>query len=482
MYSAEVASDPLSGSVHDFGPSQPAERRRMLGTLGLSAGTALVIMEANVVNVAIPSMRRELHAGAALGLWLIDVYTLVLASLLLSAGRVGDRIGARRSYLVGLSVFAGASLLCSVAGSAVGLVVARAVQGLGAALLVPAPLSLLTRMYTEPRDRAKAIALWVSIGGIGFSLGPLLGGALLAGFGWRSIFLVNIPAALVTGVLVARFVDETPRRAVTLDWRGQLVAVTGLGAVVFALIESSLTGWTSTEVVVPLTIGALALVAFVSTQRLIGRDDADVLLPPAILDSRPVRAGLFGGFAYNFALYGTLFVYTYDFQSGRHYSPLITGLAFLPLTLAATAASMVLANRFINRFGPRVGLATGMSTSAVGLLWLTAGATHLPFAALAFPGFVTFAVGMGLSAPSQTLSVMTYAPDAHKNMASSTLNAARQTGGVVGVALLGTLNSGDIATGTPIAMAVAATICLLAATMGWRLVPQRADGSVRSTG
>ncbi|GAB2700923.1 MFS transporter [Kitasatospora kifunensis] len=463
-----VVSPPLAEGRENGDAVGP--RRRALGLTGLCLGTALIVMEANVVNVAVPVIRAQLHADAATGLWVVDAYTLALAALLLSAGRLGDRIGPRRGYLIGLSVFGVASVLCSLAAGAGLLIPARALQGVGAALLAPAPLTLIARAYPQPAERAKAVALWVSVGGVGMVLGPLLSGLLLDTLGWRSIFILNIPVVAVTWWLVWSQVDEAPRRPVAFDPVGQLLAVLGLTAVAWSLVDSALAGWSSPTVLTVLGVGLLVLLCFLVGQLRRGGRGHEVLLPPAILTARPVQAGLLGGSVYNFTLYGMLLVYTFYFQQLRHYSALRTGLAFLPLTLAVTASSTLVGGRFTAKHGPRLALATGMSLSAAGLLVLGLGARHTPYPVIA-AGFVLFSLGMGLSAPAQTLSVMTYAPDEHKNMASSTLNTARQTGGVIGVALLGTFVSRDLATGMPAAMALAAAGCAIAALTALRRIP-----------
>jgi DHA2 family methylenomycin A resistance protein-like MFS transporter len=445
-------------------------RRRAIGLFGLCLGTALIVMEANVVNVAVPVIRVRLHADAAAGLWVVDAYTLVFAVLLLSAGRVGDRIGARRSYLAGLAVFGAASVGCSLAGQAALLVPARAIQGAGAALLAPAPLTLITRMYTDPAGRARAVAAWVTVGGIGFTVGPLLGGVLLDTLGWRSIFLLNVPVVLLTGWLVREYTDEVPGRPASFDLSGQLLAIGGLTGVVYGLVSSSLAGWGSVSVLAPMAGGLIVLAAFVAAQRAGGRRGREVLLPPGILAARPVLSGLLSGAVYNFTLYGMLLVYTFHFQDTRHYSAARTGLAFLPLTLTAIAASSFIGGRFAARRGARGGVFAGMLLSAAGLAILAVGAEPVPYLLIA-AGFVVFSAGMGLTAPAQTLAVMTFTPDEHKNMASSALNSARQTGGVTGVALLGALSAAHPATGLPAAMLIAVAACLAAAVNALRYIP-----------
>jgi DHA2 family methylenomycin A resistance protein-like MFS transporter len=447
-----------------------ATRRRAIGLFGLCLGTALIVMEANVVNVAVPVIRTRLHADAAAGLWMVDAYTLVFAALLLSAGRVGDRIGARRSYLTGLAVFGAASVLCSLAGQAALLIPARALQGVGAALLAPAPLTLITRMYAEPAERARAVGSWVAVGGIGFMIGPLLSGLLLETLGWRSIFLLNVPVALITGWLVREYTEEAPVRPASFDLAGQLLAVGGLTGVVYGLVSSSLTGWGSASVLAPAGGGLIVLAVFVATQRARGRRGREVLLPPGILAARPVLSGLFSGAVYNFTLYGMLLVYTFYFQDTRHYSAARTGLAFLPLTLTAIAASSFIGGRFAARRGPRSGVLAGTTLSAVGLAILAEGALPAPYLVIA-AGFVVFSVGMGFTAPAQTLAVMSFTPDEHRNMASSALNSARQVGGVTGVALLGALSAAHPATGLPVAMLIAVAACLAAAANAIRHIP-----------
>ncbi|WP_202237824.1 MFS transporter [Actinacidiphila reveromycinica] len=453
----------------------PLGRRPALGLAGMCLGTALIVMEANVVNVAVPTIRADLHAGPATGLWIVDAYTLVFAVLLLSAGRLGDRIGARRAYLIGLGVFAVASLVCAVTASAALLVAARAAQGVGAALLAPAPLTLITRAYTDAAARARAVAVWVSAGGIGFMVGPLLSGVLVDTLGWRSVFLLNVPVTLLTARLLLGHVEETTRHRVGFDPAGQALAVVSLGAVVWGLVGSALYGWASPLVIVALTGGAVVFGAFLAVQSHGAHTGRQVLVPPSVLRARPVLAGLLGGAVYNFTLYGMLIVCTFDFQRLRHYTPLTTGLAFLPLTVVATVTSAFVGGRFVHRYGPRAAIGVGMVVCALGLAVLGAGAVASPYPVVA-GGLAVFAFGQSLVAPAQTLAVMSYLPDEHRNMGSSALNTARQTGGVIGVALLGALVAGGLRTGTPVALWVAAAACLTAAAGAGRLLAGRGHG------
>jgi MFS transporter, DHA2 family, methylenomycin A resistance protein len=450
--------------------SHPA--RNALGLAGMCLGTALIVMEANVVNVAIPTIRADFRAGPATVLWAVDAYTLVFAALLLSGGRLGQRIGTRRAYLAGLAVFAAASVAAGFAPAAGVLVAARAAQGVGAALLAPAPLTLITRAYTEPAERARAVAIWVSVGGVAFMVGPLLSGVLVQTIGWRSIFFLNVPVSILTAGLLLAYVPETTRQRSSFDPLGQLLAVIGLAGVVWGLVESSLDGWASWPVLGGLVGGIAVLAAFLISQRRGAQIGRHVLLPPPIIASPRVVAGLLAGFVYNFTLYGMLIVYTFDFQRLRHLTPLATGVAFLPLTAVATATSATIGGRFAYRFGPRASIAVGMAICAAGLAVLSIGATSAPYPLLAF-GLATFAFGENLVAPAQTLTVMSFTPDEHKNMGSGALNTARQTGGVIGVALLGAIATSHPSQGTPIAMGVAVIACLTALVAALKLLPAR---------
>lgn len=446
-------------------------RRRSLGLAGICLGTALIVMEANVVNLAIPTIRVALRADAAESLWMVDSYTLVLAAFLLSAGRLGDRIGARRSYLFGLGLFAAASFLCCLAPNVGLLIAARALQGLGAALLAPAPLTLISHLYTEQTDRTRAIATWVSVGGVGFVVGPLFSGVLIDLLGWRSVFAVNIPIAAILIGLVVTCVDESPKYAVAFDLPGQILAIAGLAAIITGLVQSSIDGWSSLGVCGALAAGMLILGCFVRSQRAKARRGSEVLLPESILSTRPVLAGLLSGAVYNFTLYGMLYVFTFDFQDLRHFSALATGLAFLPLTLVTLITAKFVGGPLVARSGPRLGMIIGMTTSASAFAILIFGTDHVPYPLDAL-GFGVFAVGLAISASAQTLSVMSYAPNEHKNMGSSALNTARQTGGVIGVALLGAIVANHLTQGTPVAMAIALFACVAVAVGGARMVPR----------
>ncbi|MEG8182636.1 MFS transporter [Nocardia terpenica] len=447
-------------------------RGRSWGLAGLCIGAMLIVLDANVLSVAVPTIRTALGGSADTALWVLDAYTVVLAALLLSAGSLSDRYGSRRIFVWGLSVFGVASVLCSVSMTAGELVAARALQGLGATLLAPGSLSLIRHMYRTPEERARTVGLWAGVSGVGFASGPVLGGLLVDSLGWRSIFLLNVPVVAVAVVLVVRYVPETPRQPRPFDLSGQILAVVGLTCLVVGLIESNRYGWGSPVIVATLIGGILLLALFTVAQFARERSDRPVLLPLSVLHPHPVRAGLIAGFVYNFGLYGMIYVYSFDLQQLRGYSAAATGLAFLPLTLAGALTSAFVAGRSTARFGARPVLGIGMLLSAIGAVLLMFGANHAPYLLVAV-AFVFFSLGTGLSAPAMTTTVLNHVSPERSGLASGLLNAARQIGGAVGVALLGALTAGHLSTRTPAAMALVAAAFLLVTAITARMIPGR---------
>ncbi len=303
-------------------------QRRVLALAGICLGFALVILDANVLNVAAPVLRRDLQADPVRLLWAINGYTLAFAALLLSAGALGDRLGVRRVFLGGLVIFLGASVACSLAAAARDLVAARVGQGIGAALLAPTSLALLRQLYPDlaARARARALGVWAAVSGIAFALGPLCGGALVTYAGWRSIFLLNLPFGLAALALVSRHAPfEASSRgagsqhATPFDVVGQLIAIATLGSLTFALIQTTTLGWTALEVLGGFVLAAGFAVIFAARERT--KPDETRLLPAAAFRSGALRAGLLAGAIFNFGLYGTLFVLTLHLQDARDLSP-----------------------------------------------------------------------------------------------------------------------------------------------------------------
>jgi MFS transporter, DHA2 family, methylenomycin A resistance protein len=444
----------------------------------------MVILDTMVVNVAVPSMGHDLRAGVSALQWVVAGYTVMFAGLLLSAGTLGDRVGPKRILEAGLAVFTAASAACAFAPDAGFLIAARLVQGAGAALTVPASLALLAACYPDARDRAHAFGLWGGIAGVAAASGPVVGGLLIAGFGWRSVFAVNLPFGVLGLVGTARYLPDVPGQRRRADIPGQLLGIAALGALATALIEAGSLGWTAVPVLAGFAVTAVATTAFIITER---RSPSPVL-PLSVLRNRGFSTGSAVGLLINLGFYGQLFVATLYFQDLRGYSALITGLALLPEGAMASAGS-VLSGRIMARTGPHVPMVGGLALGAAGLLgWLVAG-QHTPYAVLVVPLIAT-GLGMSLTMPAATVAVLGSAPPGRAGLASGVINTARQMGGAIGVALLGSLvaHRAGFTGGMRISMLVAAAsfgaACIVAASqvMNERRILQDYLPHIRTSG
>ncbi|WP_253766932.1 MFS transporter [Goodfellowiella coeruleoviolacea] len=456
--SPEPAPDPPSdhSARAGAGTASASGHRRGWGLTGVCVGFALVILEANVLNVAAPTLRDQLGASTSELLWAVDAYTLAFAALLLSTGVLGDRWGARRGFQAGLVVFTLASVGCGLAPTVGWLVAARVAQGVGAALLAPTSLTLIHAAYPQDRARVRALGAWAAVSGLAFAVGPIVGGGLVQTVGWRGIFLVNVPVGVLALLLVAFHLQPVPTRRVALDWVGQVLAVLTLTAVTAGLIEAGRLGWDSGFVLGAFGLALVGLGLFVAWAR--GRTRP--LIPRAVLTAPPLLAGLLAGAAFNFSLYGSLFVHTLALQNVRGYSPLLTGLAFLPLTLMHTPVASWLAGPWTASAGPRRPLLVGQVCATLGTAGFLAAASA-PYPVLAV-ALVVFGVGSGLITTSMTTLVLANAPDDSVGVSSGLLNASRQLGGLLGIALLGSLTANALADRIPLAE-LAATVALAVA-------------------
>ncbi|MEU8635144.1 MFS transporter [Amycolatopsis sp. NPDC048633] len=398
---------------------------------GLSLGYFLVMLDTTIVTVALPSLSSSLSDQQ----WISNGYTLTFAAFLLTAGAWSDRFGARRVFFAGLTSFAVLSLLSAFAFSPAVLITFRALLGVAGALLVPSSLSLIATAYPSAAARAKAMGVWAAVSGTGLVAGPLLGGLLTQTFGWRAIFLVNVPVAAVA-LALSRSAPATPPKPGRVDLVGQISAVVALSTLTYALVESAF--WL-------LLVSVVAAAVFVVSQR----------RPDAMLPRRLLSRGLLAGAIVNFGLSGVLFVLSLYFQETRGYSPSSTGLAFLPLTIP-TAFNPIFTGRLVARIGPRIPAVSGFVLMASGtLLQALSSAPALSVVALALLGF-----GVSLAIPSLLTSVVGSAPPELAGIAGGALNASRQTGAVLGVAILGALLS---ATTTSTALVVAGVVLLAGA-------------------
>ncbi|MBC2878664.1 MULTISPECIES: MFS transporter [Streptomyces] len=418
-------------------PSGPRPDRPALTLLAACLGFVVVILDVSIVNVATKALAGD-FGGSISGLeWVINGYTLTFAAFLLTAGAMGDRFHPGRIFVGGFGLFAAASLACGAAPSLGVLIAARIAQGVGAAMIVPSSLSLVNAGFPDPARRARAISLWAAAGGLALALGPVIGGLLVDALGWRSVFYVNVPLAAV-GILLARAdARPAPTARITagrsLDLPGQLLAVVSLGALTAATVEANSRGWSSAAVLGCAAVFAVALAGFVTVER----RGTDPMLPPRLFGNRTFTATTLIGALLNFAFYGLIFVFSIFFQEAWGYSPSVAGLAFLPMTAAIMAANLA-SGPLVRRLGARVVLVLGSALAALGYLTAAPAVGAHSYAAVVAQ-FLVAGIGLGLAVPAMTNAMLGAADPAHAGIASGVLNASRQIGGLLGVAVMGLL-------------------------------------------
>jgi DHA2 family methylenomycin A resistance protein-like MFS transporter len=436
----------------------------------------LVIIGTTVVNVALPSIHRDLGSTTAGLQWVINAYTLMLASLMLSMGAMCDQRGARRVMLAGVALFITGAVLAAAAPTLAILLTGQVLLGTGAAALMPASLALISDAYPDHRERGRAVAIYASASAVAIGVGPVLGGLLIDAIGWRAIFGIDVPLALFVGGLVIAGVRETPRRPRDgLDPWGQLTAFLALGALTFALIESGADGWLA-----PRTLGALALAGSAGLAFLaIERRGHSPMLPLSILASREFDASALAGLLVNFAVYGQFFVLSLYLQELRGISPLQTGLLFLvqPCVAAGTALA---AGAITNRRGPRIPTISGGLCAMVGTLLILQVGAHSSYGLLV-AGLALLGAGGGMSVPALTVAVVGGSRRDQVGIAVASFTASRQIGGILGVAVLGALTGQPVSlSGIHAGIAVAAGALVVSALLGL-LVPATAPVSQEHT-
>ena len=439
--------------------------RRGLTLIATSLGFAVVQLDVSVVNVAIRPIGAALGGDISALQWVVNAYTVAFAALILSAGALGDRIGAKRVFIAGFSVFTAASAICGLAPSLAVLIAARALQGAGAALLVPCSLTLLNHTFSEPRERSRAIGRWAVGASAALSAGPLVGGVLTATLGWRAIFFINAPIGLTGILLTARFAPETsrsPERGVSdFDPAAQLTAIVCLTLLAAATIRGGTAGFGSVTVLAGYGGAAAAGVAFL----IIEARRARPMLPLRLFRCPAFGANTAIGLFVNVAFYGLIFVFSLFFQRAQHFSALQAGLAFAPMTAAIMAANAV-AGSLQERLGPRVVIAGGALLMAGGAVALEGIGPESAFVTLVAQ-LTAMGFGLGLIVPVMTASLLGSVERSRSGIASGTLNTARQTGSVIGVALFGSLIAGGrLVGGLHVALVVAAVLSLLVAALG----------------
>jgi EmrB/QacA subfamily drug resistance transporter len=415
-------------------------RRRRLLVLAICCMSLLIVgLDNTIVNVALPSIRRELGASVSNLQWTIDAYTLVLASFLMLSGSTADRIGRRRIFQIGLTLFSIGSLLCSIAPSVQWLIVFRMMQAIGGSMLNPVAMSIITNTFTQPKERAQAIGVWGGVVGISQALGPVVGGLLVDTIGWRSIFWINVPIGIAAIILAAVFVPESkalrPRR---IDPIGQLLVIISLATLTYAIIEGPNFGWTSVRIIALFVVAVLGVTGLILYER---------RRPDPLIDVRFFRSIPFSGatiiaicaFA---ALAGFLFVNTLYLQDVRGYSALAAGLYTLPLALM-TMVFGPLSGRIVGSRGPRIPLViAGLGGLACALILtnLTSSTSML----LLIGAYVLFGIGFGMVNSPITNTAVSGMPMQQAGVAAAVASTSRQIGQSLGVAVVGSVVTGSI--------------------------------------
>jgi EmrB/QacA subfamily drug resistance transporter len=435
-------------------------------------GSGIAFLDATVVNVALPTIGEELDAGIAGLQWVVNAYTLTLSGFLLLGGSLGDHYGRRRVFVVGVIWFAAASLLCGLAPGVEALIAARALQGIGGALLTPGSLAIIEASF-RAEDRGPAIGAWSGLGGVTAAIGPFLGGWLVQAASWRWIFLINLPLAVVVVWVARRHVPESrdPNARGRLDYLGAALAAAGLGGVVYALTDGPALGWTSPRILLAGAVGVAALVAFVLWER----RSRHPMLPLDIFASRQFTAANLVTFVVYGALGGSLFLMPIQLQRVVGFSPLAAGVALIPITVIMLLLS-ARAGRLSARIGPRLPMTLGPLLVAAGFVLYTRIGPGADYLTDILPGMLVFGVGLTLTVAPLTATVLAAAPREHAGIASAVNNDVARAAGLLAVAVLpvaagisgaGALDPGRFDDGFHTAVLIAAALCAVGGLVSW---------------
>ena len=447
--------------------SAPAAARRTLFLASLAF--FLITLDILIVNVALTRIGDELGGGPTAQQWVIDGYTLMFAALLLSAGNLSDRIGAKRTLGVGILLFLLSSIACAAAPTVGALVAARFVQGVAAAAMLPASMALIREGFPDARERARALGIWAVGGAVATAVGPLLGG-LLTTIDWRLVFLINLPVCVLMLVLL-RAVAPSSTVSTPFDGAGQALSLVALVALMYGLIEGGAAGFAEPVVVAALAVAVVGVAAFLVVQSRV----AHPMMPPVLFRSREMRISLGVGFAFMVGNFGSVYVVSLYLQQHLGLSPLLAGLVFLPSAAFAVAGNIV-SGGLSNRFGPRVPVAAGLTSMAVGLLAMaTTASLGSPWL---FAGLLVLTgLGGSIAMPPVTSVVLASAPADRASTASAVFNTFRQVGGAVAIAVLGGLLAGasSFVPGLQVSFVVAAGVVVVAAVAALFIRQQRPE-------
>jgi EmrB/QacA subfamily drug resistance transporter len=425
-------------SPHTAHDGAPHGRKHATLLLVLLVAQLMVILDITAVNIALPSLASDLQLSGSQISWTITSYSLVFGSLLLFGGRAADLLGRRRLFLTGLGIFTASSLASALAGTATSLFAARAGQGLGAALLSPAALSIITTCFTG-QAKAKALAAWGAVGGAGAAIGVLAGGLLTEFADWRMIFFVNLPVAFVLAIAATRVIPADTGRARWrgLDLRGASLATTSLGAIVYAITQGSSAGWASTQTLGFALAGVVGLAAFARLESRTARP----LLEVRRLADRAVGGGLFLMLAAAGSIFGLFYLCSVYLQNVLGTTPLLTGLAFIPLALAAGVGAHG-AGHLVGRHGVRGPLASAFAIATAGMALLAHVGQDGTYLRNVLPGMLVAGFGLGIAVVAVSISILTGARESESGMISGLNSTGHEIGGTIGIAIFSTIAAG----------------------------------------
>jgi len=421
-----------------------SDRSRWIALVVLCVGMLMIVLDQTIVNVALPSIKDDLGFSQSTLAWVVNAYLITFGGLLLLAGRLGDLIGRKRVFMAGLGLFTAASALCGIAQSQEMLIGARAVQGIGAALLTPASLALLPRLFPDPRERGTAVGIWGAVGALALAVGPFTGGWLSQHASWGWIFLINAPIGVATAILTLVSVPSSDRgTARGLDLPGVLTSSVALFALTYALIEGESRGWTSGLILASFMVAALSAIGFV----VIELRSANPMMDLGMLRQRVFTGGLLAMGLWAFGVFGIYFYTAIYLQNVLGFSPTEAGSAFVPMALVM-AVSATLAPRLEARFGAGRTVALGLAIMAIAIFGISGYGEGTTYTDL-LPWFVFYGVGGGMLVPLNNV-IVSALPAERAGVGSGMLNVSREVFGLLGITILGAIlsNRANAATGT----------------------------------
>jgi EmrB/QacA subfamily drug resistance transporter len=412
-------------------PTRPGRAGLLISAF---AGTFIALLDVSIVTVALPAMQTELHADVSGVQWIVDAFTVCLASFMLSGGALGDRYGRKRVFLAGLTVFLLGSLVCALATTLPMLVAGRAAQGIAAALVLPGALSIIAQAEPDPARRAKLLGYWGMCASSAVLAGPVLGGVLVDALGWPAIFFVNLPIGAVAIALGLRMIPESsdPQHA-ALDPLGQLLGIAALGTLSYAIIDTRADGWGSPSTLGLLAVAVVLIAGFIAVEL---RGEKSMLPMRLFGDARFSTVNL-ASLLFGFGANGAFVLISLYLQQAQQHSASATGLLLLPMTVAIMPASLV-AGRLTARYGPRPSMVIGYTITGLSLLGLISLSPGQPYAVTAVLLLLN-GIGQGLAIAPASAAVLQLVPRQRSGIASATVNTARQTGAALGIAVLGTV-------------------------------------------